>query len=44
MCTEQETIQLYVRSIREIPMISAAEERRLADAYRRNGDDAAAHR
>src|SRR5690349_19121470 len=44
MRSEQETVQLYVRSIQQIPMLSAAEERKLADAYRRDGDDAAAHR
>jgi RNA polymerase sigma-32 factor len=44
MRPEQETIQLYVQSIREIPMLSAAEERKLAHAYRQNGDDGAAHR
>jgi RNA polymerase sigma-32 factor len=43
MRSEQETIQLYVRSIREIRLLSAAQERKLAHAYR-NGDDAAAHR
>jgi RNA polymerase sigma-32 factor len=37
-------MEAYVRSIRKIPLLSAQEEQRLAQAYRRSGDTAAAHR
>jgi RNA polymerase sigma-32 factor len=38
------SIQLYLRSIRAIPLLSLEEERRLARVYRRTGDADTAHR
>jgi RNA polymerase sigma-32 factor len=40
---EHACLQEYLRSIRAIPTLSAEEERRLARAYLRTGDTAAAH-